>query len=525
MANKVIYKYEDIQERILNAVDMITEPIASTLSPKGNNVIYEDDQANQHWTNDGYTIASHIQVAGDVENAIIEIIKGGSRKTNLEVGDGTSSTVVASSVLIKGGLKMVGDGFNQMEVRDELLDFSKQMKAVLIKGVVKVKTDEDIRTIAEISASGDKEIAKNVSDIIKIVGEDGQVMIDKGYVPETEIIEDTGFVIKSGVFAQELVNKQFQANMEDVPVFITDKRLYYKSEAETILTTVLQAGYNEVVIIAQDFIGESLPYFIANHVNNKCRVILVTEKKLEILEDLATFLGGEVVSDKKGSLVNNITIENFALAKRCFTDPAKTIISRDKKENNKDIAKLVAGLKKQMKKISNKQDPEYANIQRRVSNLTNGMVTIKVGGHTHLEIMEKIHRYEDAINAARAAVKEGYLPGAGVSMLNAFKHIKVKPEYEKLFRAVAEVNIRQIAKNCGKSPEVVLNEIDKVGKKGFGLNANTGKVEDVLKAGIIEPYLVTSQVLDNAVSIANIIITSKYLVCNDLENLNEEKNG
>lgn len=520
MANKIIYRYEDIEDRIFKAVDTITMPIASTLSPKGNNVIYEDDQGNQFYTNDGYTIASHISVKGDVENAIIEIIKGGSRKTNLEVGDGTSSTVVASSVLIKGGLTLVRDGHNQMDVRDELIDFASQMKKELSKRVVKVKTDADTMKIATISASGNEEIAKNVCDIVKIVGEDGQVMIDRGFAPETEIIEDSGFVIRSGLFAQELGNKQFQAKMEDVPILITDKRLYYKSEAETILSTVLNAGYNEVVIVAQEFMGEALPYFIANHANGKVRVILVAEKKLEILEDLATFVGGEVISDKKGSLVDNVTIENFAMVKKVFTDPAKTIIARDNSEPRKEIDKLVTSLKKEMKKNGNKQDPNYVNIQRRVSSLTNGMVTIKVGGYTDKEIMEKIHRYEDSINAVRAAIREGYLPGAGVSMLDAFNHIAVKPEFYKLFKAVAEANVRQIATNCGKNPEVIINEIASHAE-GNGLNANTGKVENVLKAGIIEPYLVTSQVIDNAVSIANIIITSRYLVVNDLTDLED----
>jgi chaperonin GroEL len=520
--NKKVYKYSDIEDRIVGAVDIITKPIAQTMSPKGGNVIYEDDQGNQHYTNDGVTIAKNISVKGDIENAIIEIIKGSSLKTNMEAGDGTSSTVLMSSVLIKEGLRLVRDGHNQMEVRDELMKFANDMKRGLSKMVVKIENNDDIKKIAQISANNDDAIAKDIAHIISIVKEDGQVIIDRGYTDKTELEEDTGFVIRSGVFSPELTNKQFQTAALDVPVFITDKRLYYKSEAETILQTVIDAGYDEVVIIAQDFIGEALPYFIANHTNNKIKVILVAEKKLEILEDLAIYLGGDVVSDKKGSLVNNITIDNFVLSKKVFSDPHKTIVSRDKKENNDAIEKRVRALKREMKKIGNKNSSQYGDIEKRISSLTTGMVTIKVGGATHLEVMERIYRYEDAINAARAALREGYLPGAGSSVYEAFKNIKVKPEYRRMFNAAAEVNIRQIAENCGKNPDSLVEAMEIV-IPGFGYNAVTDKIEDLLAAGIIEPFLVTTQVIANAVSIANIIITSRYLIVNDLSE--DKKNG
>src|SRR3990167_1300172 len=304
MSLKRIYKFEDIKDKIIHAVDLITEPIASTLSPKGSNIICVDEIGNPFFTNDGVTYLKSINVKDEVEDAIIEIIKTGSLKTNMEVGDGTSSTVVMSSVLIKEGLRLVENGHNQMEVRDELIKFSTDMKAELVKCAIKVKDDKDIKFIAKVSANNDNKIADDVVRIVKVVGLDGQVLIDRGFRDETEIIEDTGFILKSGVISQELVNKQFQTSMLDVPVLVTDKRIYYKNEAETILKTVLDAGYNEVVIFAQDFIGEALPYFIANHINNKVRVILVTEKKNEILEDLATYLGGEVISDKKGSIVD-----------------------------------------------------------------------------------------------------------------------------------------------------------------------------------------------------------------------------
>ncbi len=527
--NKKIYKYEDIKEKIIHAVDTITDPVRQTLSPKGGNVIYEDDKGDQRYTNDGYTIINSISVKDEVENAIIEILKGGSRKSNLEAGDGTSSTLLMSSILIKEGLRLIENGYNQMDVRDELLKFAEDMKNELAKRVIKVKDDKEIKLIAKISASNDENIASDIVKIIKVVGQDGQVMIDRGFGEDTEILEDAGFVIKSGVFAEELANKQLQTTMFDVPVLVTDKRIYYKPEAEKILKTVLDAGYREVVIIAQDFVGEALPFFVANHVNDKVKVILIAEKKFNILEDLAIYLGGEVISDKKGSLVDNITIEDFMLSTKVFSDPAKSIIIRDKKEKNTGIEKRVKTLRREMKKVGNKNDPEYQALEKRISSLTTGMVTIKVGGNTPLEIIEKAHRYEDAINAARGALKEGYLPGAGVAVYKAFKNIKINPDFERMFSKVSEINIRQIAENCGRIPEIVLDDIDKKNYfKGFaggnyGYNAVSGKIEDVIKAGIIEPFIVAKQVIANAVSIANVILTSRYLIVNDLEDYKDSK--
>lgn len=522
--NKKIYKTEDVKDKIYHAVDEVNNPVRQTLSPKGGNVMYQDDRGDYRYTNDGVTILNSISVKDEVGNAIIEILKGGSRKTNLEAGDGTSSTLLVSSILIKEGLRLIENGVNQMIVRDHLTKFAEDMKAELLKMVVKVKDDKDIKFIANISASNDNKIAADIVKIIKIVGQDGQVLIDRGYTSDTELVEDAGFVIKSGVFAEELANKQFQTSMEEVPVLITDKRIYYKSEAETILNTVLNAGYSEVVIIAQDFIGEALPFFIANHINNKVRVILVAEKKPEILEDLAIYLGTEVVSDKKGTLVDKISIDNFAMSKKVFSDPRKTIVTRNKKEKNSGIAKRVKSLQAEMKRVGNKQDTEYKELEKRISSLTTGMVTIKVGGDTPLEIAEKSHRYEDAINAARGALREGYLPGAGVAVLQAYWNIKkvIDPEFKRMFKSVGEANVRQIAINCNENPDSIIEKLME-SKLGFGYNANTGEIENVMKVGIIEPFIVAKQVIANAVSIANVIITSKYLIVNDLEDYKDSK--
>ena len=520
--NKKIYKCSDIRDKSIKAIDAITDPIAQTLSPMGGNVIFEDNNGNQFYTQDGVTIAKNIFVKDEVENAIIEIIKGGSLQTNMDVGDGTSSTILMSSVLIKEGFRLIDNGHNQMNIRDELIKFSSDMEKELKKKAIKVKNDNDIKFIAKISANGDSDIADNIVKVMKIVGLDGQVMIDKGYSPTTEIIEDTGFILNNGVFDKELANQQFQIKMENVPVLITDKRLYYKSEAETMLKTVLDAGYSEVVIIAKDFVGDALPYFIANHKNGNIGITLIKESEFDVLEDLAIYLGGDVISDKKGMLVDKISIKDFMISKRVYSDPRKSIVSRDKKEVNKGLTTRIKSLRGELKRIANKSHPEYGRTEKRISSLTNGMVTIKVGGATDLETIEKIFRYEDSVNAARAAMREGYLPGAGIAVYGAFKKVKIEFDYVRMLMLASTINIRQIAENCGLNGDIILDKINN-SPEGYGYNAKTNKIEDVIKAGIIEPYLVTTQVIKNAVSIANIILTSRYMIVNDLEDNLKDK--
>lgn len=528
--NKKVNKYSEVKDKILRAVDTITDPIRQTMSPKGRNVIYENAVGKYFVTNDGVTIAKEINVADPIENSIIEVIKGSALKTNTEAGDGTSTTILLSSILIKDGLRLLDEGWNGMDVVREYENFAKELKSKLKKEVRKIKDDNDLLFVSKISANNDDEIAKNVVRIIKTAGLDGQVILDRGYTVETEIIEDTGFVILGGMLSPELTNVSsgFFASYTDVPVLVTDKRLYYAQEAETILKTCLENGYREVVIVAQDFIGEALPFFVANHKKGTIKVLLVKDpdaKEGHSLEDLATYLGGEVVSDKKGSIVDNLTIENFMISKRVISDNQKTVIMRDKEEANPGLTMRVSALKKELKKFGDEESKEHKTIKKRISSLTNGMVTLKVGGRTDLEIREKLFRYEDAISAARVAMMDGYLVGGGISIFNAYKKCKFKPELARVFKKYAEANIRQIAENCGLHPDTVVETIYNSDDENIGYNALSGRYEDLLEAGVLDPYKVTEMAIDNSVSIANVIISSGYLIVNDNseENVKSEK--
>jgi len=520
---KKIYRYSEVKDKIVKAIDTITDPIKQTLSPKGGNVLYEDGMFNQYVTNDGVTIAKNISVSDPVENAIIQVIKHSALKTNSDAGDGTSTTVLYASIFTKEGLKLIEDGENQMVVRDKFLEYSQELKEKLKKRVKKIKSEKDLFFISKISANNDEEIAKEVVKVVKTAGEDGMVFIEPSYSPETEVVEDVGFVIDSGLLTQELIiNKsKFTSTYVDIPVLVTDKRLYYAEEAETILSTCLQNGYKEVVVIAKDFVGEALPYFIANHTKGNIKVLLIKEPEKDkngtTLEDLAIFLGTEVVSDKTGTLVNNLKIEDFAMSPKVYADGVKSIVGRDKTETNKRLKERISALKSELKKKGDQEDDEQKTFKSRLASLTNGIVTIRVGGATPLETRERMFRFEDAVSAARAANKDGYLVGGGLSIYEAFKECKFTGEVGKIFRKVCEANIRQIAENSGLHPDTVLETTAVADEKNIGYNALTQRYEDLLKAGVVDPYKVVELSIDNAISIANVIISSRYIIVNEIE--------
>ncbi len=523
MIIKEIYKYSDIKDKIIRAIDTINDPIRQTLSPKGGNVLYESDNGHQYVTNDGVTIAKNINVSDPVENAIIEVVKHSALKTNSEAGDGTSTSILYSSILVKEGLKLVEDGVNQMVIRDEYLKFGERLKDKLKKKTKKIKCDEDLFFISKISANNDENIAKDVVKVINTAGEDGMVFIEPSYSKDTEIVEDAGFVVNSGFLTQDLITNadKFTCNYVNIPILITDKRLYYTQEAETILKTCLQNGYKEVVIVANDFIGDALPYFIANHTKGTIKVLLVkvpeNEKDGTTLDDLAVYLGGEVISEKSGSIVDNLKIENFCMSTKVFADGVKTIIGRDKKEANAKLSLRVSALKSELKKKGDREDMEKKRLKNRLASLTNGMVTIRVGGNTPLEVKEKMFRFEDAVNAARTAKKDGYLVGGGISIYRAYRECKFKGDIGKIFKKMCEANIRQIAENSGLYPDSVLETINLSVGDNIGYNALTGCYEDLLDMGVVDPYKVTELAIDNAISIANVIISSRFLIVNKIK--------
>lgn len=515
---KEIYRRKDIVDKILNAVDTLADPVKQTLSPRGSNVLIEKSSGEIISTNDGFTIAKNITVENSLENTIIDVVKSSSFKTNNEAGDGTTSTIILSQVLIKEGLKLIKGGWfrqghNPKELTKELNKFGADYIKEIKKKSIKVKTQKDIYNIAKISSNNDDDIAKNITDTIKIVGEDGMVFIEANTVDNTTVLDkDLGFKIDSGIAYQELLldSSVPKVTYTDTHVFLTDKKLYYKEEAMTILRVAKEAGHKALVIVARDFVSEALLTFITNHTKGDFKILLIkdtkcTEDDNTSLQDLAVYLGGKVISERSGSLVNKITADDFVKSSKVFADLTKTLITPVKETD--ELKERVAELKKELKK-----DKDNEVLKGRISSLTNGIVTIKVGGSTPLEINEKIYRYEDAINATRGAMSDGYLVGGGLSYLNSFSNdlLSKYPRLKPMLKKYSESIIRQIAINCEKNENEILRKIE----GDVGYNALTDEYENLLVAGVVEPTKVVVQAVANSISVANVLLGTAYYIIN-----------
>ena len=520
--NKTIHKYQDIKDKISQGLDTIANPVRQTLSPRGGNVLFENSNGDFVLTNDGITIAKEISVEDRLVNSVIEIVKGASLKTNAEAGDGTTSTIILTQTLAKEALKLIDEGIGWIDIRDNLNKLSESLLKRISESKIDVKTDKDLWNVAMISANNDTDVAKNVLDVIKTAGEDGMVFIESNNKVETEINKDLGFMVKSGILFQELLLESRPViKLKDVPTLLTDKRIYYPDEAESILRIAIESGWSNVAIVARDFIGEAVPVFIANHKKN-INVVLIkdpkcTENDNTSLDDLAFYLGGKVITEKTGNLVKSIKAQDFVVVNSIYQDPQKTLIT-PKSSNSKSLKERIKYLKDELSK-----DKESRTIKERLSSLTNGVVTVKVGGRTNIELREKIFRYEDAINATRSAKKYGYLVGGGIGLLNAYN----EKDYDNLMRPVArkftEAIIRQVATNCGKHEDTVLENIQKSKIKSFGYNALTDKYEDLLFSGVVDAYMSTKMAIENSVSAVNTLISIKYYLINQIKDDKDKK--
>lgn len=509
---KIIASTKELRARILSGLNKIADPVVQTLSPKGKNVLFQDSRGSIYVTNDGVTIAKQIDSEDEVEDAIIQTVKYSSLQTNAIAGDGTTTTTMFSRYLVREGYKLIDNGMNEMDLKKMFSEFAERVVKNLSPN--KVTNDTELLNIANISANNDSEIAEDVVKIVKVAGESGLVFINPSPNGKTEIFEDSGYVINSGLLAPELINDGVtKASYENVHVLLTDKRLYYEEECEQIIQTALDAGIESLVIVARDFIGKSPNYLIGNHVNKVINLLLVrhtgiTDNDSTAISDLATYLGGHVVTDKSGKLIGKLKAEDFVVAAKVYATRERSVLQTLNPYSPKLIA-LIDGVKAELEK-----DKDNKAVETRLSSLTNGVVTVNVGGATGIEAQENIFRYEDAINATRAAMKHGYLVGGGVAVFNATKN-----ETEPIFKKFGEESIRQIARNCGKFDDYVISMTN----GNVGYNAKTDKFEDLLKAGVIDPYKVVEMSIVNSISVAIAILTSGYIIVTKKDNDKQNK--
>jgi len=497
--SKIIQKFDP--EVVKRAVDKIADPVIQTLTPLGNNVLFEKDLFSLI-TNDGVTIAKLIDSEDEVEDSIIQMIKYGSLSTNKQAGDGTSTTILLTKKLINIGLDKIANGEKPMLIRDEFKEIKDNIITKAEDLITEVK-DEDWEKVAYISTGGDKELAENVARIIRTIGTDGMLFIDESKSGKTKITEDTGYNIEDSMVDPVLGNIQpGQASYQQPHVFVTDKKLYHLEECKEILETGYSHGARELVIVARDFLGESKEFFIANHSDDSVplKVLLVKystpDDDTTPIYDLATYLGANVVTEKQGNLQGQLTADDYTQAERVYSANKRTIFVSQIKDSE-ELDKLIESVREQRD-----SDPDNDTLNQRLASLTTGTVKLEVGAPTGPEMREIMYRYDDAVNAVRAAIRSGYVTGGGMTLYNATR------ELGDVAEDFGETSIRQIATNCG----IPFERDQYLGDTGY--NAKTGEFSNLAEDGVIEPYDVFYHSVTNAFSIATAILTSGYMIVN-----------
>ncbi len=526
MAKQIKFS-EDARAKMRKGIDVLADAVKVTLGPKGRNVVLDKGFGGPTITNDGVTIAKEIELADKFENIGAQLIKQVAEKTNDVAGDGTTTATVLAQSMVNEGLKNIAAGANPMALRRGMEKGAKSAIDALKKNAKPVSGKEEIAQVASISADN-VEVGELIAEVMDMVGREGVITVEEGQSIglEKEVVEgmqfDQGYV--SPYMATD--STRMEAVLEDPYILITDKKISAAAEIVPVLEKVVQSGSKELVIIAEDIDGEALATIVLNKLRGVFSALCIKapgygDRKKDMLSDLAVLTGATVVSDETGTKLDSIELDALGRARRIVADKDKTTIV-DGKGEQKTIKARVEQIKAQIKKSDSEFDRE--KLQERMAKLSGGVGVIKVGAATEVELKELKHRIEDALAATKAAVEEGIVPGGGVALVDVIRvvgDVKVEDEDEKvglnIIKKALEFPIRQIATNAGKDGSVIIEEVRKR-EKGVGYNAAKDEYVDMIKAGIIDPLKVTRSALQNASSVAAMVLTTEAAVTDLPEN-------
>jgi chaperonin GroEL len=523
MAKEIKFS-EDARRAMLRGVDALADAVKVTLGPKGRNVVLEKKFGSPLITNDGVTIAKEIELEDPFENMGAQLVKEVATKTNDVAGDGTTTATVLAQAMIREGLKNVAAGANPMVLRRGI---EKAVNAAVeeIKKISKpVQGRENIAQIAAISA-GSEEIGVLIADAMEKVGNDGVITVEesKGIQTELEVVE--GMQFDRGYISAYMVTDtdKMEAVLEEPFILITDKKISNIQEILPVLERVVQSG-RPLLIVAEDVEGEALATLVVNKLRGTFTAVAVKapgfgDRRKAMLQDIAILTGGQVISEELGLELKNTTIDQLGRARQVRVSKENTIIV-DGAGDKKEIEARINQIKNQIEETTSDFDRE--KLQERLAKLAGGVAVIKVGAATETEMKEKKLRIEDALNATRAGVEEGIVPGGGTAFINVISALdKIEATGDELtgvnlVRKALEAPIRQIAENAGVEGSVIVERIKKEAV-GFGYNAATGEWVDMLKAGIVDPAKVTRSALQNAASVAATFLTTEAAVADKPE--------
>ncbi len=519
MAKQLLYD-EDSRRTLLKGVDKLTNAVRVTLGPKGRNVVLDKKFGAPTVTNDGVTIAKEIELEDPFENMGAQLVKEVATKTNDVAGDGTTTATLLAQSIIKEGLKNVTAGANPMDIKRGIEKAVKACVEHIEKMSKKIETAEEVSNIAAISANNDPEIGKLIADAMDKVGKDGVITVEEAKSMETHLEVVEGMQFDRGYLSPYFITnaENMTAVAEDALILIHDKKISAMKDLLPVLEKVAQMG-KPFLIIAEDVEGEALATLVVNKIRGTLNVVSVKapgfgDRRKAMLEDIATLTGGKVISEEMGMKLENADVKDLGGAKRITVDKENTTIVEGAGDT-KAIQGRIAQIKAQIEETTSDYDRE--KLQERLAKLAGGVAVINVGAATEVELKEKKHRVEDALSATRAAVEEGIVPGGGITLLRAIKAIeKVKLSGDeeigqKIILRALEEPIRQIANNAGFDGSVVAERAKKE-PETTGFDAAKLEWVDMYKAGIIDPAKVVRSELQNAASVAALLLTTETLV-------------
>ena len=523
MAKQIIYG-EEARKALQSGIDQLADTVKITMGPKGRNVVLDKKFGAPLITNDGVTIAKEIELEDAFENMGAQLVKEVATKTNDAAGDGTTTATLLAQALVREGMKNVAAGANPMVVKKGI---SKAVDAAIIKNSKMVSGSADIARVATVS-SGDETVGQLIAEAMEKVSADGVITIEESKTAETysEVVE--GMQFDRGYITPYMVTDtdKMEAIIDDAYLLITDKKISVIQDILPLLEQIVQSG-KKLVIIAEDIEGEALSTLIVNKLRGTFTCVAVKapgfgDRRKEMLQDIAILTGGQVISDELGLDLKETTIEQLGRAKQVKVQKENTIIVDGAGDKN-EIKNRISQIRTQIETTTSDFDRE--KLQERLAKLSGGVAVIKVGAATEVEMKEKKLRIEDALSATKAAVEEGIVAGGGTAPLDAYNDVKALADSlsgdEKtgayIVLKALEEPIRQIAKNAGVEGSVIIDKIRCAGKVGYGYDAYTETYVDMISAGIVDPTKVTRSALQNAASVAAMVLTTESLVADKKE--------
>jgi chaperonin GroEL len=522
MAAKDVRFGNDARARMLRGVDILADAVKVTLGPKGRNVVLDKSFGAPRITKDGVTVAKEVELSDKFENMGAQMVREVASKTNDLAGDGTTTATVLAQSIVREGLKAVAAGMNPMDLKRGVDRAVAALVDELKKNTKKITTKDETAQVGSIAANGETDIGEKISEAMQKVGNEGVITVEESKGIETELDVVEGMQFDRGYVSPYFITNAEKMNVElDQPyVLIHEKKLSGLQPMLPLLETIVQAG-RPLLIIAEDVEGEALATLVVNKLRGGLKVAAVKapgfgDRRKAMLEDIAVLTGGQVISEDLGIKLENVTLAMLGRAKRILIEKENTtIVEGDGKKD--DIKGRCSQIRSQIEETTSDYDRE--KLQERLAKLAGGVAVIRVGGSTEIEVKERKDRVDDALHATRAAVEEGIVPGGGVALARASLVLaKLKADNDdqrfgiEIVRKAALTPLRQIAENAGEDGAVISGKVLDRDEYNWGFDAQTGEFKDLVKAGIIDPTKVMRTALQNAASVAGLLVTTEAMI-------------